>query len=250
MPGPEYYLDRNQFGSTRDAFHAYVMELFRLVGLELRAAASRASAVVAFEQTLAPLFEQEEQSKDSAAPFSRLLQNLTAQDVSLVIKTPAFFDRAEMLVTGDSVTLNTLKAVLTYNYVDSYTTFLGEPFQQTSFSFFGRSLSGIEPDKYFARVRFDNTKAQLASQLVAQLQSSMRKNLEQVDWLDGPTRQAALEKLGNMTTLVGYSHSTEQYPIVLHGDASLAVNMRIIFTYKFNYSMARIGTTVNRTSSV
>ncbi|CAH0478189.1 unnamed protein product [Peronospora belbahrii] len=72
MPGPEYYLDRNQFGSTRDAFHAYVMELFRLVGLELRAAASRASAVVAFEQTLAPLFEQEEQSKDSAAPFSRM----------------------------------------------------------------------------------------------------------------------------------------------------------------------------------
>ncbi|CAH0478038.1 unnamed protein product [Peronospora belbahrii] len=94
--------------------------------------------------------------------------------------------------------------------------------------------------EYFARVRVDNPKAQLASQLVAQLQSSMRKNLEQVDWLDGPTRQAALEKLGNMTTLVGYSHSTEQYPIVLHGDASLAVNMRIIFTYKFNYSMARI----------
>ncbi|CAH0514658.1 unnamed protein product [Peronospora belbahrii] len=230
MPGPEYYLDRNQFGSTRDAFHAYVMELFRLVGLELRAAASRASAVVAFEQTLAPLFEQEEQSKDSAAPFSRLLQNLTAQDVSLVIKTPAFFDRAEMLVTGDSVTLNTLKAVLT-------------PFALSK-------LKTTLVSKYFARVRFDNTKAQLASQLVAQLQSSMRKNLEQVDWLDGPTRQAALEKLGNMTTLVGYSHSTEQYPIVLHGDASLAVNMRIIFTYKFNYSMARIGTTVNRTSSV
>ncbi|CAI5727659.1 unnamed protein product [Peronospora destructor] len=288
LPDPQYYLDHKKFDSVSDAFHAYVVKLFVLVGWGSRAAASQASTVIDFEQTLAPLFVPKEELKDPVASYNRmsvaqaadryplvfsqflkgtgLLRNLTDQNADVIVKTPGFFNRVEKLVTGDSVTLETLKAVLTYQFISAKASILSEPFIQTEFSFFARTVSGQKkrsprwkvclhrvtnnfPDlvgKYFALLHFDKTSEQLASQLVAQVQASMQKNLKQVDWLDGPTRQAAVEKLGNMTNLIGYSTLSEHFPFELRGDALLADNMRIIMEHQFNRAIGRIGGPVNR----
>ncbi|CAH0489901.1 unnamed protein product [Peronospora farinosa] len=53
----------------------------------------------------------------------------------------------------------------------------------------------------------------------------MQKNLKQVDWLDGPTRQAAVEKIGTITNLIGYSTLAEHFPYELRGDALHAENI-------------------------
>ncbi|POM78626.1 Neprolysin CD1, peptidase family M13, neutral zinc metallopeptidase [Phytophthora palmivora] len=288
LPDPEYYLNKSKFDAISDAFHAYVMELFLLAGWESRAAASRASSVIGFEQTLAPLFVQKEKLQDPVASYNKmrvaqaaekyplvfakfvngtgLLKSLKAKNADVIVETPAFFESVEKLVTGDSVTLDTLKAVLTYQYISSYAAVLSEPFVQASFSFFARTLSGQKtraprwkvclqrvtdnfPDlvgKYFALLHFDEASEQLASQLVTQVQASLQKNLGRVDWLDGPTRQAALEKLGNMTNLIGHSTRTEHFPYELRGDAPLADNMRIIKQHEFDRVVARIGGPVDR----
>lgn len=68
LPDPQYYLDKKQFDSISDAFHAYVVELFLLAGWESGAAASRASEVIDFEQTLAPLFVPKEKLQDPWLP--------------------------------------------------------------------------------------------------------------------------------------------------------------------------------------
>ncbi|KAF1775190.1 Metallopeptidase, catalytic domain [Phytophthora cactorum] len=277
LPDPEYYLDKKQFDSISDAFHAYVMELFLLAGWESGAAASRAASVIGFEQTLAPLFVPKEKLQDPVASYNRmsvaqaaekypltfakfvngtgLLSSLKAKNADVILETPAFFERVEELVAGDSVTLDTLKAVLTYQYISAYAGVLSEPFVQASFAFFARTLRGQKtraprwkvclqrvtdnfPDlvgKYFALLRFDEASEQLASHLVTQVQASLQKNLGRVDWLDGPTREAALEKLGNMTNLIGHSTRQEHFPYDLRGDAPLAENMRVIKTHEFDH---------------
>jgi putative endopeptidase len=288
LPDPQYYLDSEQFDSISDAFHAYVVELFLLAGWESGAAASRASAVIGFEQTLAPLFVPKEKLQDPLASYNRmgvavaaekypllfarfmngtgLLTSLKARDADVVVETPAFFERVEGLVTADSVTLDTLKAVLSYQYISAYAGVLSEPFVQASFSFFARTLRGQKtraprwkvclqrvtdnfPDlvgKYFALLRFDQASELLASQLVEQVQASLQTNLGRVEWLDGPTRQAATEKLGNMTNLIGHSTRLEHFPYELRGDAPLAENMRVVKQHEFERVVAQIGGPVDR----
>ncbi|KAK1944193.1 Endothelin-converting enzyme [Phytophthora citrophthora] len=288
LPDPEYYLDKKHFDSISDAFHAYVVELFILAGWESSAAAARASSVIGFEQTLAPLFVPKEKLQDPVASYNKmsvtqaaekypllfgkflngtgLLSSLKSKNADVVVETPAFFGRVEKLITGDSVTIDTLKAVLTYQYISAYAPVLSEPFVQASFSFFARTLRGQKvraprwkvclqrvtdnfPDlvgKYFALVRFDDSSEQLASQLVTQVQASLQKNLGRVDWLDGSTRQAALEKLGNMTNLIGHSTRQEHFPYDLRGDAPLAENMRVVKRHEFDRVVARIGKAVDR----
>lgn len=71
-----------------------------------------------------------------------LLDNLTAQKVKLVVETSDYFSRAEKLVAGDSVTLDTLKAVLAYQYIAHYADSLSAPFYEASASFFSQTLGG------------------------------------------------------------------------------------------------------------
>ncbi|CAH0482457.1 unnamed protein product [Peronospora belbahrii] len=288
LPDPEYYLDEKKFDAIHDAFHAYVMKLFMLVGWESREAALQASAVIGFEQTLAPLFVPKENLRDPVASYNRmsvaraasrypllfsrflggtgLLYNLTAQNADVIVDTPAFFNRVEKLVTGYSVTLETLKAVLMYQYINFYADVLSEPFVQASYFFFAFTLNGQKvraprwkvclqrvvkkfPDlvgKYFALQRFDNASAQLASELVRQVQVSLQKNFGKVDWLDEFTRREALEKLAKMTNLIGHSTRFDPFPYELRGDAPLADNMRIIREHEFNRAVARIGHPVDR----
>lgn len=286
LPDPQYYLDQAQFDSIRVDFHTYIADFFSLVGWDSKEAASQASTVIAFEQTLAPLFvPQEEQAQDSdnrmsvtqaAQKYPLLfahfmngtgtLENLIAQNASVIVTETAFFERVEELVTGPSVTLDTLKAMLTYQYISAQAKFLSESFYRVYYVFTGAKLLDQKrraprwkvclervfesfPDlagKYFALNRFDKTSERFARELVEQIQASFKEILMHEDWLDEHTRQGALEKLGGMGSLIGVSNESYQFPFELHGDAPLAENVRIITEHEFERSVARIGRRVDR----
>ncbi|CAI5727837.1 unnamed protein product [Peronospora farinosa] len=75
----------------------------------------------------------------------------------------------------------------------------------------------------------------------------MQKNLKQVDWLDGPTRQAAVEKIGTITNLIGYSTLAEHFPYELRGDALHAENIcGIVMKHRYNRDIGRISGLLNR----
>ena len=281
-------MDRKQFDSISDAFHAYVAKLFVLVGWGSRAAASQASTVIDFEQTLAPLFVPKEKLVDPVATYNRMsvaqaadryplvfsqflkgtgwFRNLIDKNANVIVEVPDYFARVEKLVTGESVTLKTLKAVLMYQFINAKANILSEPFVQARFSFFDRTVNGVKerasranvclelvikafPDlvgKYFALKRFKKDSKQLASQLVAEIQASMQENIKLVEWLDGPTRRAAVEKVSDMTNLIGSSTLSEHFPYKLRGDAPLADNMRIVMKHQFDQNFRQISGPVDR----
>ncbi|CAH0494041.1 unnamed protein product [Peronospora farinosa] len=59
-----------------------------------------------------------------------LLKNLTDQNANVIVQMPDFFKRVEKLVTGDSVTLETLKSVLMYQFISAKVGFVSESFIQ------------------------------------------------------------------------------------------------------------------------
>ncbi|TDH71096.1 hypothetical protein CCR75_005735 [Bremia lactucae] len=289
LPDPEYYLNKKHFESLREAFFTFVLDLFRLTGFETDAAASHATTVLAFEQLVAPLYVPKETLQDPVATYHReriadtinaypllfgafvngteQLARLVASNTDVIVRTPSFFTQTEQLVAGVSVTLDTLKAVLSYKYIKSKAATLSEPFVQASFAFHGKMLNGqqkravrwkvcvecvtnVFPDlvgKYFALVRTNDASEQLARDMVAQLQMSFHTALDHVDWLDASTRNAALVKLANMTNLIGHSMQHKHFPLELQREAPLATNLAIVAKYEFQRIMGRIGSLVDRT---
>ncbi|CAH0489902.1 unnamed protein product [Peronospora farinosa] len=59
-----------------------------------------------------------------------LLKNLTDQNANVIVQMPDFFKRVEKLVTGDSVTLETLISVLMYQFINAKVDFVSESFIQ------------------------------------------------------------------------------------------------------------------------
>ncbi|TDH71097.1 hypothetical protein CCR75_005738 [Bremia lactucae] len=285
LPSPQYYLDKKQFDSIKDDFYAYVLTLFQLAGYDANTSASQAASVLSFEQVLAPLYVPKEKLQDPVATYNRksiaetittypllfkaylngskLLPDLLAKDV--IVQTPAFFDRVEALVSGGSVTLDTLQSMLAYRYIASMASLLSAPFVQTDFAFRQKTLYGQKtqaprwktcvtrvtdafPDlvgTYYARVRSDNATIQLAQEMVTQIQDTFQKNLMELDWLDNSTRKAALDKLGNFTKHIGHSMHEEPYPFQLRRNASFVENLEIISNYELNRDIGRIGTPID-----
>ncbi|CAH0482488.1 unnamed protein product [Peronospora belbahrii] len=68
----EFYLNSEKFDWLNDAFHAYVMKLLLLIGVESHEAASNASAVIAFEKTVTAFSVAKDEPGISAASNNRI----------------------------------------------------------------------------------------------------------------------------------------------------------------------------------
>ncbi|TDH71098.1 hypothetical protein CCR75_005739 [Bremia lactucae] len=288
LPTPQFYLNNQQFDLIKDDFHAYILTLFQLAGHEADAAASRAASVLSFEQQLAPLYVPIQQLQDPIATYNRksiaetiktypllfraylngsgLLPDFLARNLNVIVQTPAFFDRAEALVSGGSVTLDTLQSVLAYRYLANIASLLSAPFVHASFAFRQKTLNGQAtqeprwktcvarvtnafPDlvgKYFARVRSGNATIELARAMVTQIQDTFQKNLMELDWLDEPTRKAAIDKLNNITNHIGHSTQDETFPFQFRRNASFVANLQLLSNYELEKYMGRIGTSIDR----
>ncbi|KAL8007638.1 putative peptidase M13, metallopeptidase, catalytic domain superfamily [Plasmopara halstedii] len=196
-----------------------------------------------------------------------ILKGLLANKTDVIVETPTYFQHVEELVASESVTLDVLKAVLQYQYIHAEAGLLSAPYYHASFSFFGQKLHGQKtpverwrkcvdhvassfPElvgKYYTLARFDKESEKAASDLVTQIQVSLKHELGQLDWLDASTRKAALDKLKKMANLIGHSTHSEHFTFQLRSDVSLLENSRIISEYEFAKHVARIGGPVDRT---
>lgn len=196
-----------------------------------------------------------------------LLSGFVANKTNVIVETPAYFRRTEKFVASESVTLTTLKAVLQYQYIDAFAAILSAPFYRATFTFFSHKLRGQKtpverwkkclshvtgsfPElvgKYYALLRLDDASEKVARDLVSQIQASLRRTLGRLDWLDEPTRAAALDKLDAMTNLIGHSTHQEHFAFQLQAKASLAENILILNEDKFAKAVAKIGAPVDRT---
>ncbi|KAJ0396778.1 hypothetical protein ATCC90586_008018 [Pythium insidiosum] len=188
-----------------------------------------------------------------------------AQRELVSVETPAFFAEAEKLMLTTS--LATLKAVLAYQVLVGAASSLSEPFVQASFDFFARRVGGQREraprwkvclhrvvsafpqlmSKYFAMKTFDLASETAAKDLVARLEKAMLALLDDdVPWLDAETRAAAKAKMARVANLIGHSTRPERLPFVLSNDASYWANRQVVAAARFNRSVLRIGTSVDR----
>ncbi len=140
---------------------------------------------------------------------------------SVDVSVPPFMQTLNTVITAHS--LDDLKAYLTYHLVRPEAMLLPSAIDQESFEFYGKILSGAKemrprwkrcvdqtdqqlPDAlgqaFIAKTLGDQGKRRMAV-MVAEIEKSMERDLQQLDWMTPATKQEAFRKLHGVLNKIG-----------------------------------------------
>jgi putative endopeptidase len=246
LPDRDYYLkDETKFIEVRAKYRAYVEKLLGLV--RYPEPGKSADAVVALEAEIAkrqwsnekrnnrdltynPKTQDELKAFAPGFPWSRTLsaQGIPAQNFFVVKEADAIEALAKLF---RATPIETWRAYMTFHYLNGMADVLPAAFDDLSFDFNGRTLSG-QPQKrerwkrattalngalgeavgqlYVRRHFTPKAKAQMAA-LVENLRAAYAARISKLVWMSEETKHAALRKLAKFRVKIGYPDKWRDY---------------------------------------
>lgn len=278
LPDRDYYLrDDDRFRTTRQQYVEHLTKMFQLAGADAAKAAADAERVMALETALArasmarvdqrnpenvyhitPVSEL--QSIAPALEWTRFFESLGLADLrSVNVAQPEFIREANRLLS--EMPVDTWKAYLRWNLLDTAAPYLSSPFVNQNFGFRGQTLSGqkeLEPrwqrciraadqnvgeilgQEYVKRNFTPEAKAKM-NELIDNLVAALRETIPALQWMGPETKQAALAKLEAFRRRIGYPDKWIDYTTLDIGRESLAGNVRAASEFRVRRAVNRIG---------
>jgi predicted metalloendopeptidase len=247
MPGPDYYLKADPgFAAAREAYRAYIEGMLSLAGYA--GPDEAAAAILSLETAIAGLHWPAEKRADRNLTYNpktrvglkALAPEFPWEDAFATLGVPPGHDLfgakqpdaiQKLAKLFRATPVRTWRGHLTFHYLNATADLLPVAFDDLSFEFNGRTLSG-QPRKrerwkratgalnaalgeavgelYVRRHFSAKAKAQMVA-LVETLRSAYRMRIGQADWMAPETRQAALRKLDKLRVKVGYPDRWRDY---------------------------------------
>jgi putative endopeptidase len=247
LPDESYYREE-KFAPIVSAYNAYIAKLFGLAGIPDAGAA--ADRIVALEKAIAshhwdnvtlrdPQKTYNLKTAEEAAGLLPLLDDWfeaaridTAKRSEIVVSTPDFFTGAAALLESED--LSTWKEWLTLRVLSSAAPYLSADFVDTTFDFYGTTLSGTPQNKerwkrgvavveaalgeavgqiYVERHFPAGHKARMQT-LVANLIEAYRQSITSLEWMGEATKGEALKKLDAFRPKIGFPEKWIDYSSV------------------------------------
>jgi len=278
LPDREYYLrDDPKFTSTRKEYVSHLTRMFMLAGEPEAKASTDAERVISLETQLARAsMARTEQRKpentyhitsvselQSTAPlfdWPRLFSTLGLTDLrSVNLAQSEFFKEANRLL--DEAPLETWKAYLRWNVIDSAAPFLSTPFVNQDFAFRQTVLSGTKENQprwqrcvraadanlgevlgqeYVKRAFTPEAKAKMNG-LIDNLVAALREDIPTLTWMGPETKATALAKLDAFRRRIGYPDKWVDYSSVNIGRDSYAANVFASREFNVRRAAGRVG---------
>jgi putative endopeptidase len=182
----------------------------------------------------------------------------------VIVGQPSFMlGASKTLIQSD---LETLKAYLAFQLLDTFAPLLTESLERMHFDFHETTLSGVteqEPlwrrgvdacngllgmpvgqlyvEKYFSPKSKEKMNA-----LVKNLMVAFEKRIDQLEWMGNGTKQRAKEKLAQFTPKIGYPDVWKDYSGVKIVPNDVIANMGEILEFEHNYQINKLGKPINR----
>lgn len=165
----------------------------------------------------------------------------------------------------ESTSIEDLKLYVAFQMVHSRIHWLGAPFYNIWFTFFGKMINDMSqpptrekiceeslfaniPDligKYFHKKAVGKVKEEYALKMMQLIQDAMSKHMSLAKWVHPNDQKHVQAKLSDMIPLVGYTKFPRSHPSVLSRD-DYPTNMYEIKSHTFDFELKRAGQTVNR----
>jgi putative endopeptidase len=281
LPDRDYYLkDDPQLKALREKYVAYVAQMLTLGGSSDPHAQAR--DIMAFETAVAKGQWPIEKRRDVDAtynprtkaqliayapgfPWQAFLevQQLGARQDVVLGELTAMRDLAALF---NRTPVPTLKAFLTFHYLNDNAAVLPQRFDQARFAFYGQTMRGQPQQRerwkrgvdavdgaigeavgrlYVAKYFPPESKAKM-QQLVADLRAALSERIDALDWMTPETKTRAHEKLAAFTPKIGYPDTWKDYStLVVKRDDPIG-NGRRAAQWWWDYQVARIDKPVDR----
>lgn len=163
--------------------------------------------------------------------------------------------------------IDNLKSYLKWIVIRSSANYLSDEFVNTSFDFYGKTMSGskeIRPrwkrsidavngalgeavgQLYVERYFPEEAKERMLS-LVNNLTESLAERISNLEWMSQETKEKAHEKLGTFIVKIGYPDKWKDYSTLEIKDDSYYANMKRASEFAYNENINELGKPVDRT---
>jgi predicted metalloendopeptidase len=284
MPDKDYYLKAEpRFVQIRAAYLEHVATMLGFAGVA--DARPRAEAVIALETELAKRLWDRAQLRDrdktyNLRTFAQLREEFPGYDWAAHFAAQGLKTPAEVNVSTPSAVrpildevvaktpLNVWRDYLTYHAVRNHAPMLSSEIDQAAFAFTGTVLQGQKTQRelwkrgiatvggsgglgdavgrmYVARHFKPEAKAAM-DDLVENLRTALRQNIETLDWMGDATKAEAYKKLGTFLPKIGYTQKWRDYGSVKIVPGDLIANVQSLRRYFVDDQNRRLGTRPDR----
>lgn len=243
----EYYLDTDEATTAiREAYKAYVVQMFEYVGNDKETATKKMEAVLEIETRIAKASFTATEQRDSEANYHKLtideLQKtipgidwkgyisalgLSVNELSVAQIEPI----KEVAALLSEVSLDNHKAYLEWNLIDAAASSLSDQFVDANFAFYGTAMSGKQVNQprwkraigavngmlgevvgqLYVEKYFPAAAKERMEKLVANLQVALGERIDAAEWMTEATKAKAKEKLNAFYVKVGYPNKWKDY---------------------------------------
>ena len=284
LPNRDYYFNDDQRSKDiREKYVEHVGKMLEISGWPKDKAAEGAKAVMAIETKLAggsltPVEQRDpkiqyhwktmaEMEKEApVVDWARYVPGVgTPQVDGLNLAVPKFTTAMDELLKSTS--LDDIKTYLRWHVLHDAAPLLSSDFVNENFNFFGKSLAGTKEllPRWKRCVQFtDNNLGEALGiayvektygpegkrrmqELVANLESALKEDIESLDWMSAGTKKQALIKLVAIQNKIGHPEKWRDYSSVnvVRGDAM--GNAARASEFEFQHTLNKIGKPVDKT---
>ena len=283
LPERDYYTRTGvKDKQLRDQYVEHITKMLTLVGETPQQASTDARNILAFETKLAQASMTVTDRRDPAAiyhpqtlatfdaslggvPFGRFFDAIHSPKIdSLVNGNPAFFP--VMINAIKAADMQTLRAYLRYGLVTAYSRSLPKRFDDETFDFYSRKLSG-QPEQeprwkrcsagddgalgealgqVYVQQYFAGDSKEKTLVMVHDIEAAMDRDIDTLDWMSPVTKARAKEKLKAVTDKIGYpDHWRDYLKLAIAPDDTLGNSMRAI-AFENDRQLSKIGQPVDK----
>jgi predicted metalloendopeptidase len=284
LPERDYYLREGKDAEElRTAYGTHVARMFELSGSAPPAAKAAADSVMAFEtklakasRTLVDLRDPEKNyNKFQRAALFKLAPGFDWNDyfaaiafpgseTKMLVGQPEFFTAFSHLLSSEPLAV--WRDYLRWHLISETANYLGKPFVEEHFSFYGKKLSGateLRPrwkrvlaaedvaigedlGRLYVQKAFSPAAKARAQTMVNFCKEAMRQRVRAAEWMSAATKAQAYKKLDTMRSKVGYPDKWRDYSKLDLSRQSYVLNALAASNFEFQRELAKLGKPVDR----
>ncbi|MCU1546422.1 MAG: peptidase [Homoserinimonas sp.] len=281
LPDEAYYREEKS-AAIRQKYQEFLGRMLRLA--ELPDADGKAERVFTLETEIAAQHWDNVTTRDSEATYnltswSQLVSTDSTEKLAgwldalnppagsldeLVVREPSFVSGVTALFTEDR--LESWKDWLRWQVIRSFSSYLSADFVDTSFEFYGKTLTGTPElrarwkrgvslvegslgeavGRIYVERHFSKTAKQSMDVLVENLIAAYRQSINTLGWMTDETRRRALDKLDKFTPKIGFPVKWRDYSSLSIDPTDLIANVRATNEFEFQRELGKIGKPLDR----
>ncbi len=283
LPDRDYYVKTDaKTKKIREQYLAHVEKMFTLLGESAKEAKADAATVMRMETRLARASMTNVEQRDpqatyhlmDLATFSALDKHIDwaryfgqiglAQPGDMNVAQPKFFAEADRML--ETVPLKDWQTYLRWNLIHNSAPSLSNTFVEANFDFYGRILAGtkeMQPrwkrvlrtidgeagealgELYVARSFGPDAKA-AALEMVGNIKTAMRDDINGLVWMTPETKKRAMEKLDTLSVKIGYPDKWRDYSSLTITPDDYAGNVLRANEFEFKRNLGKLGKPIDR----